>query len=148
MTTEPADIQTVREQLMARRASLLSRYQGALDRADEELAVPAHELVDLAAPPFGGAAARGQAPVVDLAANRSDAQLLTVLSDADARILEDVAAAIGRLDNGSYGYCAACEEPIDPARLRALPEAAECVECVRFAEDTPPRFIMSIGAGA
>jgi DnaK suppressor protein len=129
MTTEPANTRKLREQLMARRASLLSRYQGALDRADEELAVPAHELVDIAS-------------------NQWDAQLLSVMSDADAQILENIAAAIGRLDGGSYGYCAICEEPIDPARLGALPEAVECVDCVRFAEDSPPRFTMSIGTGA
>jgi DnaK suppressor protein len=128
MTTEPANTRKIREQLMARRALLLSRYQGALERAEEELAVPAHELVDVAS-------------------NQWDAQLLSVMSDADARTLENVVAAIRRLDAGGYGICAICDEPIEPARLRALPEAAECVDCVRFAEETPPRWTLSVGAG-
>lgn len=128
MTTEFASMREIREQLMTRRAALLSRYQGALERAEEELAVPAHELVDVAS-------------------NQWDAQLLSVMSDADARILENVVAAIRRLDAGSYGFCAVCDGPIEPARLRALPEAAECVDCVRFAEETPPRWTLSVGSG-
>ncbi len=128
MTTEPANPRKIRDQLMAHRMALLSRYQGALERAEEELAVPAHELVDVAS-------------------NQWDAQLLSVMSDADARTLENVVAAIRRLDAGSYGFCAICDQPIAPARLRALPEAAECIECVRFAEETPPRWTMSVGTG-
>lgn len=128
MTTEPANTRKIREQLMARRAALLSRYQGALELAEEELAVPAHELVDVAS-------------------NQWDAQLLSVMSDADARTLENVVAAIRRLDAGTYGVCAICDGPIEPARLRALPEAADCVDCVRFAEETPPRFTLSVGEG-
>jgi RNA polymerase-binding transcription factor len=128
MTTEPANTRKIREQLMARRAALLSRYQGELERAEEELTVPAHELVDVAS-------------------NQWDAQLLSVMSDADARNLENVIAAIRRLDAGAYGYCAICDEPIEPARLHALPEAAECVDCVRFAEETPPRWTLSVGDG-
>jgi len=128
MTTEPANTRKIREQLMARRAALLSRYQGALERAEEELAVPAHELVDVAS-------------------NQWDAQVLSVMSDADALTLENVVGAIRRLDTGTYGICALCDEPIDPARLHALPEAAECVDCIRFAEETPPRWTLSVGAG-
>jgi DnaK suppressor protein len=128
MTTELANTRTIREQLMARRAALLARYQGALERAEEELAVPAHELVDVAS-------------------NQWDAQLLSVMSEADAQILENVIAAIRRLDAGSYGFCAVCDAPIEPARLRALPEAVECVDCVRFAEETPPRWTLSVGNG-
>lgn len=127
MTTESADTRKIREQLDARRATLLSRYRAALERADEELATPAHELVDVANEQW-------------------DAQLLSVMSDADARTLENIIGAIRRLEAGRYGTCARCGQPIEPARLRALPEAAECVDCVRFAEETPPRWIMSIGA--
>jgi DnaK suppressor protein len=116
------------EQLLARRGSLLTRYRDALDRADEELAVPAHELVDVASEQW-------------------DVKLLSMMSDADARTLENVIAAIHRVDAGSYGRCAICEQPIEPARLSVLPEAAECVECVRFAEDTPPRSTFSVGEG-
>jgi DnaK suppressor protein len=38
-------------------------------------------------------------------------------------------AALDRLRNGEYGTCVECEEPISPARLRALPEVMTCVRC-------------------
>ena len=40
-----------------------------------------------------------------------------------------LAAALERLHAGSYGICGECEEPIAPARLRAMPEVDTCVRC-------------------
>jgi len=42
--------------------------------------------------------------------------------------LEEVAAAIGRLDQGSYGTCEACGVPINPARLEAMPASRFCID--------------------
>ena len=43
--------------------------------------------------------------------------------------LEEVAAALERVADGSYGICAVCGKPIDPARLEARPVARTCVGC-------------------
>ncbi|MFQ5898734.1 MAG: TraR/DksA family transcriptional regulator [Candidatus Methylomirabilia bacterium] len=40
-----------------------------------------------------------------------------------------LADALDRLRNGLYGVCEECEEPIAPARLRAIPEVTTCVRC-------------------
>src|SRR5262245_3572852 len=40
-----------------------------------------------------------------------------------------LAAALDRLRSGDYGTCIECDEPIAPARLRALPEVETCVRC-------------------
>jgi DnaK suppressor protein len=40
-----------------------------------------------------------------------------------------LSAALDRLREGQYGTCVECEEPISPARLRALPEVQTCVRC-------------------
>ncbi len=45
------------------------------------------------------------------------------------RTLGLVEAALKRLDLGTYGFCEICGEPIDRARLEALPYAAQCVRC-------------------
>jgi DnaK suppressor protein len=42
--------------------------------------------------------------------------------------LEDVEAAMSSLDNGTYGQCRRCGEPIGDDRLEALPAARYCVE--------------------
>ena len=43
--------------------------------------------------------------------------------------VQRLSAALDRLDRGEYGTCAECDEPIAPARLRALPEVQTCVRC-------------------
>lgn len=43
--------------------------------------------------------------------------------------LADVQAALLKLDNGSFGVCEACAQPIAPARLEAKPAARLCMEC-------------------
>ncbi len=40
-----------------------------------------------------------------------------------------LADALERLNEGEYGICVECGEPIPPARLRALPEVQTCVRC-------------------
>lgn len=35
------------------------------------------------------------------------------------------------LERGTYGTCAACGTQIDPARLKAVPEAVRCLNCQR-----------------
>ena len=43
--------------------------------------------------------------------------------------LIDVEAALAKLDNGTFGTCEACGQPIPPARLEAKPAARLCMEC-------------------
>src|SRR4029434_2244120 len=43
--------------------------------------------------------------------------------------VQQLRAALDRLRDGDYGTCVECEEPISPARLRALPEVTTCVRC-------------------
>ena len=59
-----------------------------------------------------------------LAANRA----------AAARRRQQVEAALRRIDDGDYGDCSGCGEPIDPRRLEARPEAPLCVGCQSLRE--------------
>jgi DnaK suppressor protein len=43
--------------------------------------------------------------------------------------LTRIRAALQRLDNGEYGYCAVCEGEIDQRRLRVDPANPFCVNC-------------------
>ena len=43
--------------------------------------------------------------------------------------LDQVAAALRRVDEGSYGTCEDCGEAIDARRLHALPATAFCTAC-------------------
>ncbi|HET9015637.1 MAG TPA: TraR/DksA family transcriptional regulator [Thermomicrobiaceae bacterium] len=50
------------------------------------------------------------------------------LRGVDAELAE-IDQALQRIERGTYGRCIDCGEPIDPARLRALPTAARCFRC-------------------
>jgi RNA polymerase-binding protein DksA len=43
--------------------------------------------------------------------------------------LAEIAAALTRLEAGSYGVCERCGQPIAAARLEARPTARRCVQC-------------------
>ncbi len=51
------------------------------------------------------------------------------LRDRAAQQLELVDAALARVDHGTFGTCLRCGKPIAPARLEALPWAAQCIDC-------------------
>src|SRR5436189_90725 len=45
--------------------------------------------------------------------------------------LEEIGAALERLEDGSFGRCEECSEEIPAPRLEALPYARYCVDCAR-----------------
>jgi len=47
----------------------------------------------------------------------------------DMKLLREVQAALRRIENTTYGVCAACDEPISAKRLEAVPWAKFCVQC-------------------
>ena len=59
---------------------------------------------------------------------------LSILEQVEAE-LDDIEHALGRLDDGTYGVCEACGEPIDDARLEAMPAARFCIKDQAAAEE-------------
>jgi len=43
--------------------------------------------------------------------------------------LAEVEHALHKFDQGTYGLCDICGQPIEPARLEALPQANLCLSC-------------------
>jgi DnaK suppressor protein len=56
--------------------------------------------------------------------DRAEAVLASAMSQRT-----EIMAALGRIQDGSYGTCADCARPIPEGRLEARPEAARCVAC-------------------
>lgn len=54
------------------------------------------------------------------------------------RELSAVQAALERIDDGDYGVCIDCDEPIAPARLEVEPWAERCIECQTRHEQREP----------
>lgn len=51
------------------------------------------------------------------------------------KTLRDVNNALERLDEGTYGICKYCGEPIDEKRLLARPTSSSCVSCKKTLTD-------------
>jgi DnaK suppressor protein len=47
----------------------------------------------------------------------------------DMKLLREVQDALHRIEQGAYGICNECEEPISGKRLDAVPWARYCVSC-------------------
>jgi DnaK suppressor protein len=57
------------------------------------------------------------------------------LGTGDRRLLRDVVSALQKLDDGGFGSCERCNEPISEKRLEALPFARHCIDCQRVVEE-------------
>jgi len=56
------------------------------------------------------------------------------LRDRADQQLALVDAALARLDEGTFGTCVRCGQPIAAERLEALPWAPRCIDCQRLAD--------------
>jgi len=66
-------------------------------------------------------------------ATESDDEVIALLHHEQLE-LQAVQEALLRIEDGSFGACLACGEPIGALRLSVLPEAALCVGCQADAE--------------
>jgi RNA polymerase-binding protein DksA len=62
-----------------------------------------------------------------------------VLEMDEESIRSQVMEALARLDDGTFGNCTRCGQPISGQRLEAMPFAPYCIQCEREAETAEPR---------
>ena len=65
----------------------------------------------------------------DRASERQGDEVLEALGNADLDELRRIDAALGRIEDGTFGICAKCGDPISDERLVAVPTAALCWTC-------------------
>jgi DnaK suppressor protein len=65
--------------------------------------------------------------------NEND-EVMDYLGNAARTEIEMIKQAIVRIDNGQYGICQVCGEPISKERLEALPYSNMCINCASKAE--------------
>ena len=56
------------------------------------------------------------------------------LEENAEHLLVEINAALGRIDDGSYGLCSVCGRPIGDERLEAVPYATLCIDDKRALE--------------
>jgi DnaK suppressor protein len=65
----------------------------------------------------------------DMAANAYTKELLFSMSANDRHLLELIDEALVRIEDGEYGKCIHCGEPVQERRLEAVPWARHCLRC-------------------
>ena len=103
-------LEVIRERLLSQRQELLDLYKHDL-RVGQQSSDEASE------------------DIVDRANNAYQREFMFNLSGSERRLLRQVEEALERLDQGGYGTCDHCGEPIGSKRLKAIPWARYCVDC-------------------
>lgn len=112
---QSAQLGTFRDRLLGQREEMLSLYKNDLrvgSQANED----------------------GTEDIVDRANNAYNRELTFSLSDGERELLLQIEEALERLDGGSYGNCAHCEQNIGELRLQAIPWARYCIDCQELEE--------------
>ena len=60
--------------------------------------------------------------------------MASTLEENSNHVLSEIDAALGRIEEGDYGECRRCGNPIGEDRLEALPWATLCIDCKRKQE--------------
>lgn len=113
MTTDHLDDETLAElraELERDRAEIVDKSKRALDEMREE-------------------PERGGQDSVDESTEEQGTATMLRQKDREKKYLTKVNQALERLDEGTYGTCMQCDEPIPEERLRARPAAVLCIDC-------------------
>ena len=76
--------------------------------------------------------------MADVGTDAYEQDLTLDLMGSEKEVLEQIEAALQRIEDGSYGRCEECGHNIAKARLDAIPYAALCVQCASKAETGRP----------
>lgn len=109
--------------------SLLEQRRAALARQDDiDVVESTHDL-----------------PVQEIETSPADKATVRLLNDLaleaagmNAAQMQSVKHAFARLDDGTYGECEECGNPIGFSRLQARPDARLCITCQTRAEKRAP----------
>jgi DnaK suppressor protein len=111
-----AALKSHRNQLL----DMYSRLTGEVNRLVQSVPERVHSAGDLSHVPTHNA---------DRDSEGLENELLLIHNEE--QMLQEVEAALRRMDDGSYGHCQQCGEPITEARLKALPYTPWCIDCAQ-----------------
>lgn len=70
------------------------------------------------------------ADFAEQATELENAEVLEHLDASSRKDLEQIQAALHRIELGTYGVCLSCHKAIPKGRLLAVPTATRCLKCV------------------
>src|ERR1700693_3037997 len=78
----------------------------------------------------------GQHDTGDIATDSVEMEDEKLIYINEQTLLTQVNNALQRMEDGTYGLCQECGQPIEPKRLEALPWAERCMRCEARLEQT------------
>jgi len=72
----------------------------------------------------------------DVASQTFERELLFELKGGERVILDDIEAALRKIEKGNFGICESCHKSIAVPRLKAMPWARNCIACQSRSEHT------------
>ena len=70
----------------------------------------------------------------DVASQTFEREMMFELTNGERIILDDIEAALRKIEKGDFGVCESCHRKITTIRLNAMPWARCCIECQSRAE--------------
>ncbi len=72
--------------------------------------------------------------IADKAVSSYTREFLYSLTDSERNTILQIEQALARIENGTYGFCLNCGNPMNEKRLTAIPWSRHCVECQELEE--------------
>jgi len=69
--------------------------------------------------------------IADLGSDSFEQEFTLSLMQNEEQVLEEIAEALSRIEQGTFGKCEECKAPLTKGRLQALPYTRHCVKCAR-----------------
>jgi DnaK suppressor protein len=82
---------------------------------------------------------------IDQAAAETDKTLAMQMKNRERDTLWQIDEALKRIEEGNFGECERCAEPIAEARIRAFPFTTLCIDCKAEIENEEQRFPGRVG---
>jgi DnaK suppressor protein len=65
----------------------------------------------------------------DRASLETDRNFMLRIRDREHKLIKKIKKALNRIENGTFGICDTCGEPISIKRLEARPVTTQCIDC-------------------
>jgi DnaK suppressor protein len=105
--------------------------EAQLEQFQEKLTAKAAEIRGNLVSAKAGQALKGErlADVDDQAVQSHEEWIILNRNNIDVMLLREINEALSRVEDGTYGECMECEDPISHKRLNAIPWAKYCIDC-------------------
>ena len=87
----------------------------------------------------------GEHELIDRMQSMSRREETVTFLNTLTRTLADVDAALMAMNEGSYGTCLECGEPIASRRLQAIPWASHCIRCQQAHDHSKQLRVAAMG---